>query len=67
MERWVIYAVLSAVFAGIVAVLAKQGLDGISAELGMVVRTAFILALTVGVAGFTVSRAAPSEASTIRC
>ena len=47
MKLWVIFAILSAVFAGLTGVLAKQGLDGISSELGMVVRTAFIFAFVL--------------------
>ncbi|MET0267331.1 MAG: EamA family transporter [Duganella sp.] len=42
MERWLLYAVLSMVFAGVTAVIAKPGLNGISADLGMVVRTCFV-------------------------
>lgn len=42
MERWVIYAMISMVFAGFTAVVAKQGLVGISAELGLTVRTLFV-------------------------
>jgi transporter family protein len=42
MERWVLYAVLSMLFAGGTAVLAKHGLDGVSGELGLAVRTVFV-------------------------
>ncbi len=42
MERWVIYAFLSMFFAGFTAVIAKQGLAGISSELGLTVRTVFV-------------------------
>ncbi|OIQ99128.1 EamA-like transporter family protein [mine drainage metagenome] len=42
MERWVIYAILSMCFAGFTAVIAKQGMMGISAELGLTVRTMFV-------------------------
>ncbi len=42
MERWVIYAIISMVFAGFTSVVAKQGLVGISAELGLTVRTIFV-------------------------
>ena len=41
MERWVIYAIISMFFAGFTSVVAKQGLVGISAELGLTVRTIF--------------------------
>lgn len=42
MERWVLYAIISMLFAGATAVVAKQGLAGISAELGLTVRTLFV-------------------------
>lgn len=42
MERWVIYAIISMLFAGFTSVVAKQGLAGISAELGLTVRTIFV-------------------------
>lgn len=42
MERWVIYAIISACFAGFTSVIAKQGLVGISSELGLTVRTLFV-------------------------
>lgn len=42
MERWVMYAFLSMVFAGFTSVIAKIGLGGISADLGLAVRTCFV-------------------------
>lgn len=42
MERWVFYAFISMLFAGMTSVVAKQGLTGISAELGLTVRTIFV-------------------------
>lgn len=42
MERWVVYAFLSMLFAGVTAVIAKPGLAGISGDLGMAVRTCFV-------------------------
>ena len=42
MERWVLYAFVSMCFAGFTSVVAKQGLAGISAELGLTVRTIFV-------------------------
>ena len=47
MQRWVIYAVISAVFAGFTSVVAKQGLSGISSELGLTVRTLFVCAFVL--------------------
>ncbi len=42
MERWIIYAIISMLFAGFTSAVAKQGLVGISAELGLTVRTIFV-------------------------
>jgi transporter family protein len=42
MDRWVIYAFISIFFAGFTSVIAKQGLVGISAELGLTIRTIFV-------------------------
>lgn len=41
--RWVVYAALSALFAGLTTVLAKIGLSGVNSDLGTLVRTAFVL------------------------
>ena len=42
MERWIIYAIISAGFAGFTSVVAKQGLSGVSAEVGLTIRTLFV-------------------------
>ena len=42
MERWIVYAFISMFFAGFTSVIAKQGLTGISSELGLTVRTVFV-------------------------
>lgn len=44
MERWITYAIISASFAGFTSVIAKKGLIGISAELGLTIRTLFVCA-----------------------
>lgn len=43
MEKWKLYAIASAFFAGITAILAKAGLKTLSADLALVVRTIFVL------------------------
>ncbi|OZA07410.1 MAG: hypothetical protein B7X97_09320 [Methylotenera sp. 17-45-7] len=58
MERWVIYAFISMCFAGFTAVIAKQGLVGISAELGLTLRTLFVCIFIIIFGLFTV---APTE------
>lgn len=47
MERWVIYAFLSMFFAGFTSVIAKQGLVGISAEVGLTIRTIFVFIFVI--------------------
>ncbi len=53
MKTWIIYAILSMVFAGLTSVLAKYGLQNISADLGLGIRTTiiFIAILTINIAG----------------
>lgn len=63
MERWIIYAIISAVFAGFTSVVAKQGLTGISAELGLTVRTLFVCAFVLVFATLAVS---PSEIKSLQ-
>lgn len=45
MQTWIIYAIVSAFFAGLTSVLAKSGLKGISSDLGLSIRTAFVFVL----------------------
>jgi len=57
MEKWVVYAILSMVFAGFTSVVAKLGLDGISGDLGLAVRTCFVFVFVLGFAAAVVPRA----------
>lgn len=57
MERWVIYAIISMCFAGFTGVVAKQGLAGISAELGLTVRTLFVCIFVLVFAAIAVNPA----------
>lgn len=63
MERWVLYAFISMFFAGFTAVIAKQGLTGISSELGLTVRTIFVFVFVLVFAAMFV---APSEARNLQ-
>lgn len=63
MERWVSYAFLSMFFAGFTSVIAKQGLVGISGELGLTVRTLFVFFFIVLFALFAVT---PAEVGGLR-
>lgn len=47
MKPWILYAIISMIFAGFTSVIAKTGLDGISGELGLAIRTIFVFALIV--------------------
>lgn len=51
-KAWLIYAILSAVFASLVSLFVKLGLKGISSDLGTLLRTivVFIFALTIALA-----------------
>ena len=54
MEKWILYALLAMVFAGVTSAIAKLGLEGISAELGMTVRTCFVFGFVMLFASATV-------------
>jgi transporter family protein len=47
---WVFWAVLSAVFAGITAVLAKVGVENVNSNLATAIRTTVILVITWAIA-----------------
>ena len=63
MERWVAYAIISMLFAGFTAVIAKQGLTGISAELGLTLRTLFVCAFIIF---FGLLNISPAEIKTLQ-
>lgn len=54
MEKWLLYALISMVFAGLTSVVAKLGLAGIGAELGLAIRTCFVFAFVMLFAAATV-------------
>ena len=49
---WLIYALLSAVFAALTAIFAKVGLKDVNADLATAIRTAVILLITWGIVVF---------------
>jgi transporter family protein len=49
---WLLYALLSAFFAALTAVLAKTGLKNINSDLATAVRTAIVLFITWGIVFF---------------
>ena len=46
---WILYALLSALFAALTSVLAKVGIDGVNSNLATAVRTTVVLALAWGI------------------
>lgn len=53
-HSWLIFAVLSAVFASLTAILGKVGIEGVESNLGTAIRTVVVLAMSwlmVGVTG----------------
>jgi len=56
MEKWVLYAIISMIFAGFTSVIAKLGLAGISSDLGLAVRTCFVFVLVLAFSALVVPR-----------
>ena len=48
-RAWMIYAVLSAVFAALTSILAKVGIEGVESNLGTAIRTGVVLLLSWGI------------------
>ena len=46
---WIVYALLSALFAALTSVLAKVGIEGINSNLATAIRTAVVLLLAWGI------------------
>ncbi|MDO4315396.1 MAG: EamA family transporter [Oscillospiraceae bacterium] len=47
--RWIVYAVLSAVFASLTSILAKVGISGVESNLGTAIRTCVVLVMAWGI------------------
>jgi bacterial/archaeal transporter family protein len=45
METWVLYALISMLFAGLTSILAKYGLQEVSGDIALVVRSTFIVGI----------------------
>jgi transporter family protein len=54
--KWIVFAVISMIFAGFTSVIAKKGLDGITGELGLTIRTCFVFVLVLMFAAVGVNR-----------
>ena len=48
-RRWIVYGVLSAVFAALTSILAKVGIAGVESNLGTAIRTAVVLVVSWGI------------------
>lgn len=48
-RSWMIYAILSAVFAALTSILAKVGISGVESNLGTAIRTAVVLVMAWGI------------------
>ncbi len=48
-RAWMLYAVLSAVFAALTSILAKEGIEGVESNLGTAIRTGVVLLLSWGI------------------
>ena len=46
---WIVFALLSAIFAALTAIFAKAGLKNVNPDLATAIRTAFVLLLTWGI------------------
>jgi transporter family protein len=49
MQTWIVYAILSMIFAGLTSVLAKYGLQNISADFGLGIRTTVIFVIITAI------------------
>lgn len=56
MQRWIFYAFAAMFFAGFTSVIAKRGLEGVSGDVGLTVRTGFVFALVLGYAAWLVPK-----------
>lgn len=50
---WIIFAVLSAIFAALTSILAKMGIEGVSSHLGTAIRTLVVLFMAWGMVFLT--------------
>lgn len=48
-RRWIVYAVLSAVFGALTSILAKVGITGVESNLGTAIRTGVVLVVSWGI------------------
>jgi transporter family protein len=60
---WLIFAVLSAVFAALTSILAKVGIDGVNSNLATAIRTVVVVVMAWGMVFLTNAQSGLSEVS----
>lgn len=60
---WILFAVLSAVFAALTSILAKVGIEGVNSNLATAIRTAVVLVMAWGIVFVTNKQGGISEIS----
>lgn len=63
-KMWLIFALLSAVFAALTSILAKIGVDGVNSNLATAIRTVVVLAMAWGMVFLTNAQSGISGIST---
>ena len=66
-DNWLVWALLSAVFAAATAILAKIGLEGIDSDYATLVRTAVILVVLAALVYGTGKWQSPRQCRAARC
>lgn len=60
---WILFAILSAVFAALTSILAKIGIDGVNSNLATAIRTVVVVAMSWGMVFITNSQGGISDIS----
>ena len=60
---WLLFAILSAVFAALTSILAKIGIDGVNSNLATAIRTVVVLIMSWGMVFLTQSQSGLAEIS----
>ena len=60
---WIVFAILSAIFAALTSILAKVGIDGVNSNLATAIRTVVVVAMAWGMVFFTNAQSGITEIS----
>ena len=60
---WLIFALLSAIFAALTSILAKVGIDGVNSNLATAIRTVVVVAMAWGMVFLTNAQSGIAEIS----